>query len=257
MMYLHRFIRMIVIFRFVIGSLGHPKLPTLRDCVRYYFEDGNKSAAAFADLLKRHSAPSRPDVLEFASGYGCVSRHLAKMTEINCSASDIHKKAIDFLRDELKVKAFLSAHVPEQLVPPTSYDVVFVLSFFSHMPLDTWTRWLDRLVSITRPGGLIIFTAHGLKSAPILGSPEISDNGFWFKAESEQKDLPGTEYGFLTVTTHPFVRNALKTIPSATLVEWKEGFWWEHQDLYVLRRERPVRTFANRLKRLVDRRRRQ
>src|ERR1700722_7346793 len=76
------------IFRFVIGSLGHPKLPTLRDCVRYYFEDGNKSAAAFADLLKRHSAPSRPDVLEFASGYGCVSRHLAKMTEINCSASD-------------------------------------------------------------------------------------------------------------------------------------------------------------------------
>ncbi len=215
---------------------NHHNFPTYQSAVEYYFRDGSLSCARLNALLADHLAlDGIPDLLEFACGYGMVTRHLAKEEGINLWSCDIHPAAVEFLRDEMRVRALLSARLPELLLLPQSFDVVFVLSLFTHLPITTWCRWLLRLTQAARPHGLIIFTTHGRLSREILGNPDVPDLGFWFRPMSEQKDLSGEDYGS-TLTTEAFVRKNVLTIPDVELIDWKEGFWWGHQDVYVLRK---------------------
>ena len=214
----------------------HPSYPTQGEALQYYFSTGRQSAEHLKNLIREFHNAASISVLEFASGYGCVSRHLANvMPEADIVPCDIHPTAIDFLRDDLCLRPMLSAKVPEELGLDRVFDVVFALSFFSHMPKDTWGRWLRSLSAHTADNGLIIFTTHGLKSRNLMGGPTLDPDGFWFNPNSEQLDLDAAEYG-TTITTFDYVYRELNSIPDIHLVKFQEGFWWGHQDVYILSR---------------------
>lgn len=173
-------------------------------------------------------------MLEFASGYGCVSRHLVNFSdEIELTACDIHNEARQFYADNFSVPFIMSASVPENFDPSAAFDAVFALSFFSHMPEASWSRWLNRLFDCVVPGGFLIFTTHGIVS--MGGMRGFSNNGFRFRPDSEQKDLATAEYG-TTFTTPTFVRSEIDKISTAKLFLFREGEWWGHQDLYVVKK---------------------
>ena len=221
------------IFRFLWNN---PNFPTKENALEYYYNDGAKSAARLRGLLADVCQfGERPiDLLEFASGFGCVTRHLRKAIP-SCKAvsCDIHPEAIRFLRERLRVEAVQSASVPEELNPGSSFDVVFALSFFSHMPKMTFTRWMQMLASVIRPNGFLIFTAHGIVSRDKhLSQFQLDDEGFYFHAESEQKDLDAAEYG-TTITAPKYVLARAFAMPNVRLRYFHEGFWWDHQDLYI------------------------
>ncbi|MDG1462796.1 MAG: class I SAM-dependent methyltransferase, partial [Gammaproteobacteria bacterium] len=175
-------------------------------------------------------------LFEFAAGFGCVSRHLKNNERFDTIACDIHPKAISFLRDELKMKTFQSAHLPEDFKPGGQHDVIFALSFFSHMPRETFGRWLKSLYDALGGPGYLIFTTHGSASLQNAGNPELSEDGFWFAANSEQDDLDGAEYG--TAMSMPdFVISEIYKQTGAPIVMYKYAHWWEHQDLWVVKRE--------------------
>jgi hypothetical protein len=213
--------------------LAHPGFTT--DIVRatYYFEDGARSRMKLESLTRELLLKDGHSLLEFASGYGCVTRHLTN-SSADLWACDIHPAAINFLQHELDARAFQSSSFPEKLEVPQQFDVVFALSFFSHMPIATWARWLVRLVQVTRSGGFVIFTTHGLKSQPhVRDGVVIPPTGFWFVPASEQPDLPTEQYG-QTITTPTFVQTAIASIQGVRLVKFEEAAWWSHQDLYVV-----------------------
>jgi SAM-dependent methyltransferase len=131
----------------------------------YYFNDGARSAAHLDELVAEfHSDHTKRPLclLEFASGYGMVSRHLGRMKERYAfTACDIHEQAIEFLRTEIGVEAVISRTDPDDLALSGDFDVIFSLSFFSHVPHRTWGRWLQKLYSALANDGLLIFTTHG------------------------------------------------------------------------------------------------
>ena len=173
-------------------------------------------------------------LLEFASGYGCVTRHLSRVNpELDIVACDIHPEAISFLKTELRAETLLSRSVPEEFAVPRKFDAVFALSFFSHMPQRTWRRWLVALSECLVDEGLLIFTTHGETSRQHFGNPEIPESGIWFDASSEQGDLDVVEYGSTIVSTD-FVDRQLEGL-DLHLIRRETGVWWEHQDLYVAR----------------------
>src|SRR4051812_46631640 len=94
------------IFQFLAS---HPVFNSKRAFVQYYFSDGNKSARRLADLVERYfPARKNTSLLEFASGYGCVSRHLRKSQRWHdLLACDIHQAAVDFSIERLGVSASL------------------------------------------------------------------------------------------------------------------------------------------------------
>ncbi|MBI4996377.1 MAG: methyltransferase domain-containing protein [Rhodocyclales bacterium] len=213
-----------------------------REAVRRYFDSGRMSTnnlrqALFTDLGFARGKPLR--LLEFASGYGCVTRHLIRYPdELDVVACDIHPEAMDFIRDKLHGNCLLSETVPEDFPQVAPFDAVFALSFFSHMPERTWGRWLAALYRSIRPGGCLLFTTHGLASARMLGNPVLSEEGFWFKPISEQHDLEGADYGS-TLTTPQYVRRQIEQLPNAALALCREAYWWGHQDFWAVRKLSP------------------
>ena len=155
--------------------------------------------------------------------------------DFDLTACDIHAEAVAFLRRRLGVRAIRSDACPELFAPARAYDAVLALSFFSHMPLATWARWLVRLTLPLAIGGRLVFTTHGLHSLAHFGDPALPEPGFWFRPDSEQADLPGEDYG-QAITAPQFVRAVIATLPWMELAAWHEADWWGHQDTWVLRK---------------------
>jgi hypothetical protein len=224
------------IFHFL---LNHPSLQQKKEAVDYYFDDGARSAKKLSDLIYSDLKFQRGiqlKMLEFASGYGCVTRHLSReLSDVMITSCDIHEEAMDFIKTKLKTETILSEAVPEKLKLNAEYDMVFALSFFSHMPESTWGRWIKTLFSGLKENGFLIFTTHGMASAKLFGDPVIPSNGFWFLPDSEQKDLNLNEYG-TTVVTPEYVISELYRQVRSPLVLYRYAFWWTHQDLYIVQK---------------------
>ena len=223
------------IFRFVYDN---GVFPSKASAISYYFNDGANSAKKVRQLIDRWvlNTDRTLKVLEFASGYGAVTRHARKALEphvLHCS--DIHEMANEFNQIEFGVKAIQSAVNPKELNVVGAYDVIFVLSFFSHMPIQTWSSWLRRLYDCLTVDGVLIFTTHGRLSLQYFPQAELGDLGFSFSAISEQKDLDTATYG-QTVTSKEFVDSRVAEIKGAEHLLFEQGGWWGHQDLYVIRK---------------------
>jgi hypothetical protein len=222
------------IYEFFAGA------PQVEDTLAFYLADGRRSAEHLHQVLGLNSTfldSDTFDLLEFASGYGCVSRHLPRvLPDANVIASDIHPQAMAFIRDELSMSVALSDHDPQKFNVRAQFDVVFALSFFTHMPEQTWGRWLASLFQHTRRGGILVFTTHGaISQRDHFTRAVLDENGFWFSPESEQPDLDVAEYGS-TVTSSDYVHNQVRTQLGTEVSSFVEGTWWRHQDLYVVRR---------------------
>jgi SAM-dependent methyltransferase len=226
-----------MIWRFIAN---HRNYPTPEAAAQYYFGDGAESARRLETIIQAHlpslATNHNVSILEFASGYGMVTRHLAKLPNLaTLLACDIHAEAVDFIRDRLNQRAIISRHNPTEMSFAEATDVVFALSFFSHMPESTFGGWLDVLFAAVKPGGILVFTTHGLVSRAHFGDITMNERGFWFRPSSEQSDLDTNEYGS-SVATPAYVVNQLSHLAGASLAEFRRGFWWGHQDLYVVSR---------------------
>jgi cyclopropane fatty-acyl-phospholipid synthase-like methyltransferase len=225
------------IFRFLVQNTSRFK--SVQDAIENYFSDGAESASRLLSILARLGYDALSiRLLEFASGYGMVTRHLLKKLPGQAlTCCDIHQNAVRFLSDSLGVHSVASDSVPERAAPGNDFDCVFALSFFSHMPRSTWTRWVKALLAGLKPGGHLIFTTHGEKSRQYFGNPRIDPDGFWFSPQSEQKDLDTAEYG-QTIVTREFVLKETLGL-DAEMVRAEEAAWWGHQDLYIMRKTSP------------------
>ncbi len=225
------------IFRFIYDN---PVFENKAGAVRYYFQDGHTSATKVRKALDLWLIPhgEKFKVLEFASGYGAVTRHARDvLLPHDLHSCDIHPEAVEFLSAHLGVTSIQSSTNPDQLQLPVLYDMIFVLSFFSHMPASTWLNWLRRLYLSVKEGGVLLFTTHGEKSMKYLPQARLDENGFWFEPTSEQTDLDTTNYG-QTITSKSFVSAQISKLDRALLLDYQEGDWWGHQDVYILRKGR-------------------
>jgi SAM-dependent methyltransferase len=206
--------------------------------IQNYFNDGANSAQELAKILAEVCGlGEKPlSLLEFASGYGCVTRHIRNVMPLcSTTACDIHPAAVEFVKNALKTDAILSNVVPEDLVLGETFDVVFALSFFSHMPKNSFLRWLRKLASFVRPEGFLIFTTHGLVSRRLwLQDYEFDQDGFFFHPDSEQKDLSPLDYGAAFVKPQ-YVFGGIFETPNLNLKYFREGYWWNHQDVYIVK----------------------
>lgn len=94
-----------LIFKFCIN---HDCFDSTDKAVNYYFRQGGESAEKLSLLINKYisTCPEEIDILEFASGYGAVTRHLTKkIPNAKITACDIHDKAVEFIKDQLGVQA--------------------------------------------------------------------------------------------------------------------------------------------------------
>lgn len=207
--------------------------------LRSYFEGGRADAELFATVvcgMLGFTRESPISILEFAAGYGRVSRHLPGIfSKATITTVDIHDRAVQFLNEQIGVTSLASSAVPEGLHLPQSYDVAFALSFFSHMPPATFGRWIASLFRTLRRGGFLVFTTAGREGYARDGRKAEDFDGkvAVFVPTSEQRDLDSNEYGGMFVTPD-YVISQIYTTIQAPIAVYRANFWWACQDLWVV-----------------------
>lgn len=197
-----------------------------------YFQTGANILKCLEDVLKDngHSLKQIDSFLDFACGYGRFTRFLInKLDKKKITVSDIDKNAVDFCRRTFGVKAFYSEMDPQKLKHNEKYDLIYVISLFSHLNLQLWTAWLNRLYNMLNKDGLLILSTHGISCFDDQFA-EISD-GFYFNKVSETARLSTEDYGGAVVTREFVSKNC-----PGELISYYPKKLNNHQDVYVIRR---------------------
>ncbi|MDO5624443.1 MAG: class I SAM-dependent methyltransferase [Pseudomonadota bacterium] len=206
--------------------------------MRDYLADGWRTLSELLLLLERAGKPLAGcgQVLEFASGHGRFTRHLVKaLGPERLTVSDVVPQAVAFSTQHFGVRGVVSVADPAQLGLPGRYDLVFVLSLFSHLPRATWGRWLHALWQAVAPGGVLVFTTHGEYAVQRAGVG-LDGEGFHFVAQSESHAISAQEYG-TAFTSAAFVQARVdELLPPPVRVEHAPAWFWAHQDAFVLQK---------------------
>jgi SAM-dependent methyltransferase len=208
--------------------------PESRNPIRDYLADGWRTLAELMVVLERVQRPllQMGSVLEFASGYGRFTRHLAPLLPGRVSCADVMPGSAAFLRETFGVQAFTSAHRPEAVAFPARYELVFVLSLFTHLPLPMWRPWLTALAGALVPGGLLVFTAHNEAAGRAAGADYGAD-GVQFLPSSESPSLDAETYG-TTFTTRAVVDAEVLAAFGKPALLHAEAAFWAGQDAVVI-----------------------
>ena len=219
------------IYRFFAGH------PIAANPVREYLADGWRTLSELLLLMDAAGAPltKARSMLEFAAGFGRFTRHLAPLLPGRLTVADVQPGSVDFLREQFGVAGFYSGNDPAKLEIPGRYDLVFVLSMFTHLPPPMWTPWLRKLFSAVAPGGHLVFTVHheALEGHAIQYGPD----GTHFVASSESNALLAEQYG-TTFAKRPWVEAEVARALGRPPTLYRERAFWHGQDAVLVRRPR-------------------
>lgn len=203
----------------------------------HYFYSGWLACQAYERLLRDRFGDRRGlEILDFASGYGRVVRHLvARRPDDRVTVAEVLPQAVAFQRRLLGVEGLVSSADPEDFTAPGDFDAIFVASLFSHLPRHRLEGWLRRLASLLRPGGMLVFSTHG--EEVLLPGRALQDDGFYFEGVSETGDLDLAEYGSAWMS-EGYTAGLVERCVDGPL-SWRRfpRALWHFQDLYVLVRE--------------------
>lgn len=199
-----------------------------------YFRTGRSVADALLQVLRWRGgiAGRGGKVLDFASGYGRVTRFLVReIPPERLWVADVYAGGVRFQEERFGVHGVVSTVRPEELDLGETFDAVLVTSLFTHLPEESFLAWLRVLCGRLKPGGVLAFSTH---DTSLLGdSPPAPENGLIFQEISESGSLDTSDYGS-TWVTEAFVRGAVARVaPSASVHRLERGLC-NYQDLYVV-----------------------
>ena len=124
---------------------------------------GFYDTTTLVSLYHEHATPPppRPKVLDFGCGCGRMTRFLDPAQWEVC-ASEVNPNHVAWCRVNLPhVDTRLNGYAPPLLFGDDSFDFVFSLSIFSHLPEKMVGIWLRELMRVSRPGAVVMLTFHG------------------------------------------------------------------------------------------------
>lgn len=218
------------------------RMPDDVSATKYYFDTGRELAVNLVTyLLENGLCPNNLDILDYAAGFGRVTRWLAPVFR-SVTAADLEQEMIAFHCQEYEIAGFISGLDPEALLGHTkNYDVVFVFSLFTHLPSQTWQIWLKSLAGLVRPGGYLVFSAHSYELFAQLNPAKFGDPSTWtdeflFWETNETNGRLSTSVYGCNIVKESFVQRAIDTLPGYALVRrFKKGEFDRYHDIYVIR----------------------
>lgn len=137
----------------------------------FFFEHGVATATALAGAAERHGLTlgEGTRLLDFGCGCGRVLRNWGAYPGLEAWGSDLNPDMVRWVEANLP---FAHAQV-NGLAPPlehddATFDLVYAISVFTHLPQAIGVAWMAELRRVLRPGGLLLVTVNGASCLPYL-----------------------------------------------------------------------------------------
>jgi SAM-dependent methyltransferase len=138
------------------------------------YRDSIVSGALTTDrLLRAAGADPRElrDILDLGCGTGrlLLGQHVIEPWR-RLVGVDVEPELVDWAREYLPAVASWRCGTPSPPLdlPPRSFDLIQVVSVFTHLPLGLQRLWLEEIHRLLRPGGWVLVTLHGPIYARLL-----------------------------------------------------------------------------------------
>ncbi|MEI6124441.1 MAG: class I SAM-dependent methyltransferase [Bacteroidota bacterium] len=218
----------------------------LKDAYIGYLSTGLNSMNLLRKLIiKKFGELSKIErVLDFASGYGRLTRFLAlEINPKNIWVSDIKENSVLFQKEQFKVNGITSSYVPEEFIPGVNFDMIYVGSLFSHLPEDLFKRWLRVLFDLITDRGVLAITVHDIKVSPAGPVNEIQyyeNNEDILFSEINDAIIDKRKYGIAFVSEN-FLKSFLNSmgIQNNQIYRYPKALA-RNQDLYVITKESDI-----------------
>lgn len=171
-------------------------------------------------------------VLDFGCGCGRVTRFLPQ--RLNVTGVDIDAEAIGWCQHNLSSVAKFTPISPDPPLdyPDGTFDLIYCISVFSHLPLDMERAWLGELKRVLKPGGWLLISTLSDASLAAMGRSMPDESGFYYLREGATPGLP--DFYQLSFHTREYIER-----------EWRKEFDLalyrprginSHQDVSILRK---------------------
>lgn len=188
--------------------------------------------------------------LDFGSGAGRVTRWLrAAYPQAEIDATDIRAQDLDFCAQEFGAKTWLCGIDIDQVAAPSLYDVIWVGSVVTHLPMVVSERLVRKLFSWLRPDGILVASTHG--RFVHFRSPEFDYYGIgdgWAEVERQYladpigygyADYPGQKDYGISLIRLAWLSHLMERLQNARLILLSERAWDNHHDVLSLQ-NRPI-----------------
>ena len=209
----------------------------------WYYNRGYQALAVILEEVNRQKTNPKV-ILDFGCGHGNIARMLkAIFKDAEIVGQDVNQGWLDWCKGELGISVIKSAEkIPDVVVGESLYDLIWVGSVFTHIPLESAQHLFKELVRGLNPGGLLLFTTAG-KHVASLFNPEKEKLLEPSEAKAALEAYKKFGYGFVPYkngkyqnwgrcfTSFEVIHKLSKSSP-VTLFTYKEGGWGGYQNLF-------------------------
>ncbi|MEM9546797.1 MAG: class I SAM-dependent methyltransferase [Bacteroidota bacterium] len=203
-----------------------------------YFKKGEKISSSIMKLAENQFSKNNLKVLDFASGHGRVARFFKHMENIEITVSDIDGKAMEYSSNNLGLTTVQSSLNPEDTSFNTNFDLIYIISLFSHFAIEPWDSWMRKILGLLNEQGTLIFSYHGERLLKEVNKPlmKIMANGFYFYPANETRGRLDSDYYGTCYLTPTFLQNYFSKFPGLEVKIVEQGIGGM-QDVCVIQKK--------------------
>ena len=141
---------------------------------KWFVESGRDTVKAFSEYAAEGgcSFEKAQRILDLGCGCGRIVRHLPAMTSAEIHGADYNPRLVRWCTANLKGRFTRNKLHPPLPYPDAHFDVVYLVSVFTHLRAETQREWLAELRRVTRPDGVILITFHDEDQTTLPTAPE-------------------------------------------------------------------------------------
>lgn len=149
-----------------------------------FLASGRNDLEALKAAVERNGGDfaSARRILDLGCGCGRLARHLPAATSAEIFGVDYNARLARWCARNLKGSYARNRLEPPLDFPDGHFDVVYLISVFTHQRLATQSAWLAELRRVLRPGGFALITFHdednGSLGAVGLARDDLLARGF-------------------------------------------------------------------------------
>lgn len=146
-------------------------------------------------------------VLDFGAGVGRTLFHLDDQG-FELHATDVDPTAMAYLRKHCPgIDVRVNDYGPPLTYQAETFDVVYSISIWTHLPVDAQMPWLVEMRRVLKPGGLALLTVAGFRGLAVLRDRDP----VWADVTDEDLRAAGTLY-----KEYPAEERTAKRMPGVT-----------------------------------------